>query len=153
MQKSIVVLCTGNSCRSQMTAAWLRHLSNGHLVVHTAGVRPSKTLHATAVEIMREVGIDIPSMGEAPKHWNTWVAEERHDFAAFVCPNAEAICNDWGAFAKTKLSWPTMDPGDFIGDDAARLTKFREVRDEVKARVGMWLEEQGILQGAKVRLK
>jgi arsenate reductase (thioredoxin) len=126
-----------------MTAAWLRHLSNGRLVVHTAGVRPSKSLHATAVEMMREVGIDLTSMGEAPKHWTTWVAEEKHDFAAFVCPNAEAACEDWGTFAITKLSWPTEDPGDFIGNETARLAKFREVRNEIKERVSVWLAEQG----------
>lgn len=143
MEKSVVVLCTGNSCRSQMTAAWLRHLSDGRLKVHSAGVRPSKSLHATGVEMMREVGIDVPSMGEAPKHWKTWVAEEKHDFAVFVCPNAEAACEDWGTFAKAKLSWPTEDPGDFVGDETARLAKFRAVRDEIKERVSAWLEEQG----------
>lgn len=142
-EKSVVVLCTGNSCRSQMTAAWLRHLSDGRLVVHSAGVRPSKSLHATAVEMMREVGVDVPSMGESPKHWKTWVGDAKHDYAVFVCPNAEAVCGEWGAFAEAKLSWPTEDPGDFIGDEPARLAKFREVRDEIKGRVTAWLDDQG----------
>lgn len=142
--KSVVVLCTGNSCRSQMTAAWLRHLAKGRLLVHSAGVRPSKTLHATAVEMMREAGIDVPSMGETPKHWDTWVSEAKHDFAIFVCPNAEAVCDGWSTFAKTKLSWPTEDPGDFSGDETERLAKFREVRNEIKDRVSAWLEEQGL---------
>ncbi len=141
---SIVVLCTGNSCRSQMAAAWLRHMAADRLDVHSAGVRPSKALHATAVEMMREVGVDVPSMGEAPKHWNTWVGPAKHDFAAFVCPNAEAVCDEWNSFAEAKLSWPTEDPGDFEGDEAARMAKFREVRDGIKERVGRWLEQQGI---------
>jgi len=142
--RSIVVLCTGNSCRSQMTAAWLRHLSQGRLVVHSAGVRPSKGLHAMGVAMMQEVGIDVPAMGEFPKHWNTWVAPQKHDFAAFVCPNAEAACPDWPSFATSKLSWHTEDPGDFEGDEAARIAKFRTIRDEIKDRATAWLTEQGI---------
>lgn len=140
--KSIVVLCTGNSCRSQMTAAWFRHLAGNNLIVHSAGVRPSKALHSKAVEMMAEIGIDVCAMGESPKHYNTWASPEKHDLAIFVCPNAEATCTDWQSFAKEKASWPTEDPGDYEDSPESKDAKFREVRDGIKTKVLAWLHEQ-----------
>ena len=63
-KESMVILCTGNSARSQMTAAWFRHIAGDKLIVHSAGVKPSKALHPMGVQVMFEVGIDVPAMGE-----------------------------------------------------------------------------------------
>lgn len=146
LRQSIVVLCTGNSARSQMTAAWMRHLAGDKLIVHSAGVKPSKTLHPMAVQVMFEEGINIPAMGEMPKHYSTWAAPEKHDYAVFVCPSAEGVCADWDTFAKEKLSWPTEDPGDHEGTPDEKLERFRVVRDIIRDKVSAWLQEKGILQ-------
>ncbi len=142
--RQVVVLCTGNSARSQMTAAWMRHLAGNQLVVHSAGVKPSKALHAMGVQVMAEVGIDVPAMGETPKHYSTWVAPEKHDYAIFVCPNAESVCSDWNSFANEKLSWSTEDPGDHEGTPEEKLERFRVVRDLIRDKVSQWLVSQGL---------
>lgn len=144
--KSVVVLCTGNSARSQMTAAWMRHLAGDKLIVHSAGVKPSQALHPMGVQVMFEEGINIPAMGEIPKHYSTWAAPEKHDYAVFVCPSAEGICADWDTFAKEKLSWPTEDPGDHEGTPDEKLERFRVVRDIIREKVSAWLKEKGVLQ-------
>lgn len=128
-----------------MTAAWMRHMAGDKMVVHSAGVKPSKALHAMGVQVMSEVGIDVTFMGEMPKHYSTWASQELHDYAIFVCPNAESVCSDWGTFAKEKLSWPTEDPGDHEGNPEEKLERFRVVRDIIRDKVSAWLKEKGIL--------
>lgn len=140
--KSVVVLCTGNSARSQMTAAWMRHFGGSAWVVHSAGVKPSQALHAMGLQVMAEVGIDVAAMGESPKHYSTWIAPQKHDYAIFVCPNADRICEDWNSFAHEKLSWPTEDPGDHEGSPAEKLERFRVVRDLIRDKVRLWLEQK-----------
>lgn len=143
-KESMVILCTGNSARSQMTAAWLRHIAGDKLIVHSAGVKPSKALHPMGVQVMSEVGIDVPAMDELPKHYSTWVNADKHDYAIFVCPNAESVCGDWDTFAKEKLSWPTEDPGDHDGTPEEKLERFRHVRDVIREKVIHWLNSKGV---------
>lgn len=142
--KSVVVLCTGNSARSQMTAAWMRHLAGDKLVVHSAGVKPSRALHVLGVQVMSEVGVNVPAMGESPKHYSAWVSPVKHDYAIFVCPNAEGVCTDWDTFATEKISWPTEDPGDHDGTVEEKIERFRVVRDLIRDKVSVWLKEKGI---------
>lgn len=145
-RESVVVLCTGNSARSQMTAAWMRHLAGDKLIVHSAGVKPSKALHAMGVQVMSEVGVNVPAMSELPKHYSVWASPEKHDYAIFVCPNAEGVCADWETFAQEKLSWPTEDPGDHEGTPDEKLERFRVVRDVIRDKVAGWLKEKGVIQ-------
>ena len=126
----VLILCTGNSARSQMAEGLLRHDGGDKFEVFSAGVEPSH-VRPQAVEAMREIGIDISS------HRSKSVEEfagQPFDYVITVCDNAREQCPVFPA-ATRRVHWSFDDPAAAGGDDAARLAVFRRVRDEIRARL------------------
>ena len=129
-RKRVLILCTGNSARSQMAEGLLRHDAGGRFEVFSAGVAPSR-VRPEAVEAMREAGIDISD--QRSKSVEEF-AGQPFDYVVTVCDNAREQCPIFPA-ATRRVHWSFDDPAAAEGDDAARLAVFRRVRDEIRARL------------------
>lgn len=128
--KRVLILCTGNSARSQMAEGLLRHDGGAGFEVYSAGVRPT-SVRPEAVEAMREIGVDISAHRSKP-------VEEFEgrpfDYVITVCDHAKEQCPVYPA-ATRRVHWSFDDPAEAGGDSAARLSVFRRVRDEIRARL------------------
>jgi arsenate reductase len=128
--KGVLFLCTGNSCRSQMAEGFARRLAPEGVEVHSAGIAPVG-VNPRARIVMDEVGIDI---GEQRSKDLDAVPLDRIDTLVTLCGDAAERCpalpGDW-----ERLHWPLRDPAHAEGEDAQVLQVFREVRDEIAARV------------------
>jgi arsenate reductase len=126
-KKKVLVLCTGNSCRSQMGEGWLRHDLGGSVEAFSAGTRPS-FVHPRAIQVMAEAGVDLSS------HASKAVESLRHvafDLVVTVCDSAREACPVFPG-AKRTVHHAFEDPAHAgTGDDALPL--FRRVRDEIRA--------------------
>jgi arsenate reductase len=138
MAKRVLFLCTGNSARSQMAEAFLRHLAGDRYEAHSAGMEP-KGLHPLTVQVMQEVGIDIRD--QRSKAVKEYMGRMQFDDAVIVCRKAEDDCPRINADAKRIHRWLFEDPARAEGTDEEKLAKFREVRDQIEARVRLWLAE------------
>lgn len=124
---SILVLCTGNSARSQMAEGILRHHGGGRFEVESAGTRPS-SVRPEAIEAMREIGIDITS--HRSKSVDEF-ADREFDVVVTVCDNARESCPFFPAKSKL-LHYAYEDPATIEGEWEERLDAFRRVRDEIR---------------------
>lgn len=131
----LLVLCTGNACRSQMTEGFLRTLGGDRLTVSSAGITPTG-LDSRATEVMAEVGVDIS--GHVSDQISRYM-NDQFDFVITVCDNASENCPVFPG-ETTRLHWPFDDPAAATGSDEQILTEFRRVRDEIRAKVESWLE-------------
>lgn len=130
---SILVLCTGNSCRSRMAEGFL-NLSGTNCQAQSAGTHP-KELNPDAVAVMAEVGIGIT--GGRSRHVDEF-AGRPFDCVITVCDEAEKACPSFPG-AGRQLHWSFEDPAEATGPD--QLEVFRRVRDEIAARVESFAEE------------
>ncbi|HWP57432.1 MAG TPA: ATP-binding protein [Candidatus Acidoferrales bacterium] len=128
--QKLLFLCAANSCRSQMAEGFARHLAPPEVAVFSAGTHPT-AVHPLAVEVMQEVGIDIS--GQQSKGIDD-VPLETADLIVTLCGEAAASCPAAGAKAE-HLHWPLPDPALAEGSEEQILQRFREVRDEIRARV------------------
>ncbi len=133
-QKRVLILCTGNSARSQMAEGLLRHDGGERFEVFSAGVSPSQ-VRPEAIEAMREVGVDIS--GQRPKSVAEF-AGQAFDYVITVCDNAREQCPYFPAETR-RIHWSFDDPAAVEGDATARLAVFRRVRDEIRARLGEFI--------------
>lgn len=125
-KKRVLILCTGNSARSQMAEGLLRNMSD--FEVESAGVAPSK-VRPEAVEAMREIGIDISA--HRSKSVDEFVGQN-FEYIITVCDNAKETCPVFSGSA-TRIHQSFVDPPpENVGDYQSRLKIFREVRDELK---------------------
>jgi arsenate reductase len=123
----VLILCTGNSCRSQMGEGWVRHLLGDRVEVHSAGTKPS-FVHPRAIQVMGEAGVDLSS--HASKSVET-LRTLPFDLVVTVCDSAREACPVFPGAKKT-VHHAFVDPVHAgIGDDA--LPVFRRVRDEIRA--------------------
>jgi len=129
-RKRVLILCTGNSARSQMAEGLLRHLAAERFEVASAGVAPGH-VRPEAVEVMRELGIDISS--HRSKSVDEFIAQE-FDYVITVCDNANEQCPVFPGRTK-RIHWSFDDPAAAQGDESARLGFFRRVRDEISERL------------------
>ena len=129
-RKRVLILCTGNSARSQMAEGLLRHDGGGRFEVESAGVEPS-SVRPQAVEAMREVGVDIS--GHRSKSVEEFAGRE-FDYVITVCDNANERCPVFPGNTR-RLHWSFEDPAAAEGNEAERLAVFRRVRDEIRARL------------------
>ena len=128
-KKRVLILCTGNSARSQMAEGLLRHDAGDRFEVESAGTRPG-TVRPEAVAAMRELGIDIG--GQRSKHLDEFVAQ-RFDYVITVCDNAKESCPVFiGAVKRLHHSFDDPPPPS-AGTDQERMAIFRGVRDELRA--------------------
>lgn len=132
-KKRVLILCTGNSARSQMAEGILRHEGGDSFVVESAGVNPS-SLRLEAIQVMREIGIDIS--GQRAKSVDEFVGQD-FDYIITVCDNARETCPVFPGTARRIHQSFADPPAPGSGDDAHRLTIFRRVRDEISA----WMKE------------
>ena len=135
-RKRILVLCTGNSARSQMAEGLMRHEAGGHFDVFSAGTKPS-TVRPEAIGVMREVGIDISS--HRSKHVDEFAGQE-FDIVVTVCDNAKESCPVFPA-RTLRLHWPFEDPAAVEGSESVRLAAFRAARDQIHDRIKRFLRE------------
>jgi len=128
--ESILFLCTGNSCRSQMAEGFARHLGNGRYRFFSAGTEP-KGIHPLAVRVMREVGIDIT--GQRSKSLAN-IPLDSVDQVITLCGDAADNCPALSAKVK-RIHWTLPDPALARGEEQEVLQVFRRVRDDLRARV------------------
>ena len=133
-KQRVLILCTGNSARSQMAEGLLRHLAGHWFEVESAGVAPS-LVRAEAIAAMREINIDIS--GHRSKSVDEF-AGQSFDFVITVCDNAKESCPIFPANAEL-IHWSFDDPAAVTGTEAERLSAFRRVRDQIKARFEQFL--------------
>jgi len=124
----ILILCTGNSCRSHLAEGILRAAVGGVIEVDSAGSAPAGFVHPVAVEVMAEIGIDIS--GHTSKHLNEFLEREVHTVIT-VCGQADQVCPVFSAPAE-KHHWPFEDPAKAEGSEEEIRTVFRKVRDEIR---------------------
>ena len=135
--KRILVLCTGNSCRSQMAEGYLRHFAGEKASVFSAGIE-AHGLNPKAVEVMAEDGIDISS------HTSNTIDELLHlpvDFVITVCDNARESCPVFPA-GITSFHHNFPDPAKAAGSEEDVLQRFRETRDMIKIYCRNFIEQQ-----------
>ena len=135
-KKQILILCTGNSARSQMAEGLLRHEGGSQFDVYSAGTRPS-IVRPEAIEAMREVGIDIS--GQRSKSVDEFLGKQL-DTVITVCDNAKESCPVFPD-AVLRLHWPFSDPAAVEGSQQERLEAFRKVRDQIHGRIMVFLGE------------
>jgi arsenate reductase (thioredoxin) len=133
----VLILCTGNSARSQMAEGLLRRAGGGRFEVSSAGTRPAG-VRPEAVKALREVGVDIS--GHRSKSVEEF-AGQAFDYVITVCDNARESCPVFPE-ATERIHWSFDDPAAVEGDAATRLAAFRRVRDEIGERLRAWLNEE-----------
>ena len=126
----VMFVCTGNSARSQMAEGFARHLGRGRIEALSAGMEPSR-LNPYAVAVMQEKGIDISSQQSKP--FDETLAR-RMDLVVTVCGNADQRCPVLPPEVQ-RLHWPLEDPASMKGTEAVIVSKFREIRDQIEARI------------------
>lgn len=124
----ILILCTGNSCRSQMAEGFLKSFDN-KLEVYSAGTNPSGKVHPKAILVMAEIGIDI--RGGKPENVDNFI-NESFDFVVTVCDNAKETCPVFVGEVKERLHIGFEDPAEATGTEEEILAEFRRIRDEIK---------------------
>ncbi len=135
--KGVLVLCTGNSCRSQMAEAFLRRYGAERVEAFSAGTEPAEEVHPLALRVMAEEGLDLA--GQYPKSYRVYSPEAAIGTLITVCDGAAGSCPAVWPGVVERLHWPIEDPAAFVGDEEETLDKFRQVRDQLKARVREWL--------------
>ncbi len=136
----ILVLCTGNSCRSQMAEGFFRNYGGDKIYVKSAGLEP-KGVNPIAIKVMKEVGIDIS--GHKSKHLNQYLNED-FDYVITVCDNAAKNCPVWPK-KTTRQHWSFPDPALEIGFEEDVIKVFRKVRDDIGVKVDQWLQGKQII--------
>ena len=124
----VLILCTGNSCRSQMAHGFLQSFDSD-LEVHSAGTKPSDKVNPKAIEVMKEVGVDIS--GHRPQSVEIYLNDE-WDYVITVCGGANESCPVFTGKVKHRLHIGFDDPSDAIGTDEYVMKEFRRVRDEIQ---------------------
>ena len=141
--KRILVLCTGNSARSQMGEGLFRHDGRGAYEVESAGTKPGH-VRPEAIAVMKELGIDIS--GHRSKSVNEFEGQS-FDYVVTVCDNARDKCPVFPAGTE-RIHWSFEDPAAVQGTEEERLAAFRRIRDQIQERVVQFFQERaGAAQG------
>lgn len=133
--KRVLILCTGNSCRSQMAETLWETLGNGQWESESAGSKPSGYVHPLAIRAMQELDINISQ--NTSKSLEQF-QDKSFDLVVTVCDNAKESCPVFPG-AKETLHWPFDDPADATGTDDEKMVVFRRVRDEIKDTIQTYL--------------
>jgi arsenate reductase (thioredoxin) len=137
-RRRVLILCTGNSCRSQMAEGWVNHRLSARWQVGSAGTRPEQRVNPLAVRVMAEVGVDISAA--VPKTVAS-VADQPWDLVVTVCDSARESCPLFpGPVETVHVSFP--DPADAAGSEEERLAVYRAVRDAIRDRLLPVIEQR-----------
>ncbi len=126
--KRILILCTGNSCRSQIAEGFLKSFYN-RLEVFSAGTNPASQVHPKAIQVMSEIGIDLSK--NYPKNVNLYL-DDSFDYVITVCGNAKETCPIFIGKVGKQLHIGFEDPADATGTEEEILSEFRRIRDQIK---------------------
>ncbi|KUO63487.1 protein tyrosine phosphatase [bacterium BRH_c32] len=138
MNKKILILCTGNSCRSQMAEEFLKSF-DPELEVYSAGTNPSKQVHPKAIQVMKEVGIALSK--NYPKLVDQFITDP-FDYVITVCDNAKETCPVFIGKVGKQLHIGFDDPAEATGTEDEILFEFRRIRDEIKNELQSFLKKE-----------
>jgi len=133
-KKRVLILCTGNSARSQMAEGLFRHEAGDAFEVFSAGTKPS-SVRPEAIAVMNEIGIDIS--GHRSKSVDEF-AGNQIDYVITVCDNARESCPIFPGETK-RLHWSFQDPAAVQGSEDERKSAFRRIRDQIHGRIMVFL--------------
>src|ERR1035437_8881558 len=128
VKPTVLILCTGNSCRSHLAEGILRAAAGDSLNVQSAGSKPAGYVHPLAIQVMKEIGIDISA--HRSKHMNDFL-KQPVETVITVCGNADQACPMFPGQVN-RYHWGFDDPAHATGTDEEKLAVFRRVRDEMK---------------------
>jgi arsenate reductase len=128
IKPTVLILCTGNSCRSHLAEGILQAAAGEMLNVQSAGSKPAGYVHPLGIQVMKEIGIDIS--GHRSKHMNEFL-HQQVETVITVCGNADQACPIFPGQAN-RYHWGFDDPAHATGTDEEKLAVFRRVRDEIK---------------------
>jgi arsenate reductase (thioredoxin) len=128
MKPTLLILCTGNSCRSHLAEGILRVAAGNILNVQSAGSKPAGSVHPLAIQVMNEIGVDIS--GHHSKHMNDFL-QQPIETVVTVCGNADQACPIFPGQVN-RHHWGFEDPAHATGTEEEKLAVFRKVRDEIK---------------------
>ena len=128
VKPTVLILCTGNSCRSHLAEGILRAAAGDALDVQSAGSKPAGYVHPLALQVMKEIGIDISA--HRSKHMNEFLPQPVETVIT-VCGNADQACPMFPG-QLNRHHWGFLDPAHATGTDEEKLAVFRRVRDEIK---------------------
>jgi len=128
MKPTVLILCTGNSCRSHLAEGILRAAAGDLLNAQSAGSKPAGYVHPLAIQVMKEIGIDIS--GHRSKHLDEFL-KQPVETVITVCGNADQACPMFPGQVN-RYHWGIDDPVHATGTEAEKLAVFRRARDEVK---------------------
>jgi len=126
MKQRVLILCTGNSCRSQMAEGVLRHYGGDKFEVYSAGTQPSK-VNETAIQVMKEIGINIS--GQKSKDVKQFLGQHFH-YIITVCDKADKACPIFPGISQ-RLHWFFPDPPHDVEVTPQVLAEFRKIRDSI----------------------
>jgi len=129
MKPLVLILCTGNSCRSHLAEGLLRHLAGDFLEVASAGSKPAGYVHPLGIKAMAGIGIDISA--HTSKSMNAFLDRDVETVIT-VCGNADQACPIFPG-QRNRHHWPFDDPAHASGSEEEIMAVFRRVRDEIKA--------------------
>lgn len=129
MKKKVLILCTGNSCRSQMAEGFLKYFGSDKFEVFSAGIKPTQ-INSLTIKVMSEKDVDISF--QRSKSVQEYIGQ-KFDYLITVCNNAKKTCPMFPGQYK-KIHWDIEDPADVKGSEEEKLSFFRKIRDEIKTR-------------------
>jgi len=135
----VLFLCTGNSARSQMAEAFLKKHGGDRYDAYSAGTDP-KGINPYTERVMKEMGISLT--GQYSKHVKEYMGKVHFGYLITVCGEAEKNCPTAFPSISQRIHWSFEDPAVILGTEEEKLTKFREVRDQIEQHVKEWLGEQ-----------
>ena len=128
MKPNVLILCTGNSCRSHLAEGILRAVAGDLLEVHSAGSKPAGYVHPLGIQVMQEIAIDISA--HHSKHMNEFL-QQPIETVITVCGKADQACPVFPG-QLNRHHWGLEDPAHAVGTEAEQLAVFRRVRDEIR---------------------
>ncbi len=133
-RKKVLILCTGNSCRSQMAEAIVNHFLGGEWQAFSAGTRPAGYIHPLALRALEEIGIHHNGESKSVDRFRG----EIFDTVITVCDDAAENCPVWlGKGKRVHIAFP--DPGKVAGSEEEKMAVFRQVRDDIRANILAYL--------------
>lgn len=134
MKSRVLILCTGNSCRSHMAEGILRQAAGDLIEVHSAGSKPAGYVHPKAIAALAEIGIDITA--HTSKHMNEFLDRDISTVIT-VCGNADQACPMYPG-QLNRYHWGFDDPAHATGTEEEIMAEFRRVRDEIRLVFGAY---------------
>lgn len=134
--KRVLILCTGNSCRSQMAQVIWQDLGKGEWTAESAGSKPAPYVHPLAIQALAEIGLETE--GLTSKSVDEFSGQV-FDLAITVCDHAQKACPILPGVKQT-LHWPFKDPADATGSDEEKVECFRMIRDQIRDQIKTYMK-------------